>query len=132
MYARSRSASGRWSGCPCGGAGSAHRRGEILHVDLEAGRDGTRALDRVLQLPNVAGPEIVEQALQRARRVADDRPAETRRRLGQEITRERQELFRSLAQGRHVQIDHAQPVIQVAPKPLLRDFLERGPGSWPR
>ena len=127
MYASSRSARGRSSGLRAEAWDPRTAAGRSSTSISGAGRDGTRALDRVLQLPNVARPEIVEQARERAGCVANDRPAETRRRLGQEITGERRELVRSLAERRHVQIDHTQPVIQIAPIPVLRDVLEEIP-----
>ena len=88
-------------------------------------RNGAGAFDGVFQFSNVAGPGVVEQALQCARRVPDHRPAEAHSRLRQDLVRQAKEFFEPLPERRHVQVDHAEPVVQIAAKPTLCDLLEQ-------
>ncbi len=74
-------------------------------------------LEHVLELADVAGPVVGHQGLDRLRVDVGDQLAGPLRVEVQEVDRQLEDVLRALAQGRHVQADHVEPVVQVFAKP---------------
>ena len=83
------------------------------------GPQDDRPLHRVAQLADVAGPVIDPQDLLGGRRQIGDRPADGAGEKSQELPGQRQNVFRSIAQRRHDDFDHVQPIEQILAKPAV-------------
>ena len=93
--------------------------------DLRPGRQHHRALDRILQLAHVAGPVVRDQQLHRVGREAVDRLGVLLRIALEEELRERRNVAPAIAQRRHLERDHVQPVIQIFAEPAFRHLLRQ-------
>ena len=90
---------------------------QVLYAEVfVAIRQDQAAFDYVLQLPNVAGPVMFGQGVQKLQ-------SETMKPLVvglgkrlKEILREQRNVFRSLPQGRHVDAHHGNTEVQIFPK----------------
>ena len=90
-----------------------HFLGEVVQIDLGAGGQGARALDGVLQFPDVAGPHVTTQRVERARAIAHDRAAHSLGRLRQEVLQEGVQFIGTLAEWRNTKVDDTEPVVEV-------------------
>ena len=99
------------------------RRPELAEADRRALRHQHAALDRVIELADVARPRMLEQRLQRRRFEAADVLAVALRVLPQEVRRERGNVLAPLAQRRQLDLDRVQPEQQVLPEAAGRDLL---------
>lgn len=71
--------------------------GEIREVDERPQRKRTRLDDDVLQLPNVAGPAVIEQAIERLSGIAQDRALELRGVVLQRVLEQSVEILRPIS-----------------------------------
>src|SRR5258708_6287607 len=79
-------------------AGRAQR--EVAHADRIAARHERRALDRVVELADVARPRVVEQGLERRRLEAPELLAVTAGVPLEEVERQRRNVFPALGERR--------------------------------
>src|SRR5438093_1570739 len=96
---------------------------EIAGADRGGLRHQHAALDRVIELADVARPRMVEQRLQRRRLEAGDRLPVPLRVLLQEVRRQRRNVFTPLAQRRQGNLDRVQPEEQILAEPARRNFF---------
>ena len=97
-----------------------HVRRQIIGLDgLAAAQDGG-ALDRILQLPDVAGPRIAQHAFQRGRR-EPQRAAQLRRRAREEVLGQRRNVLAAIAQRRQGHLDHVETVEEILAEAPLAD-----------
>src|SRR5213078_2481593 len=97
-----------------------HVRRQIIGLDgLAAAQDGG-ALDRILQLPDVAGPRIAQHAFQRGRR-EPQRAAQLRRRAREEVLGQRRNVLAAIAQRRQGHLDHVETVEDILAEAPLAD-----------
>src|SRR5579864_7937814 len=111
------------SGLVAGRRGGERR--QVGRLDETTLRHDGRALEDVPQFTHVAGPGVpLEQA---HRRVADapDRAAVAAIRIGDERLDEDGQIVLAVAEGRQLDREHVQPVIEVFAKLVLPDGLER-------
>jgi len=94
---------------------------EMIGRDDASGRQHDRALNRVLELPDVARPVAGQEPLHRV--VADLGRRRPRRRavLVEEVRHEGRDVLAALAQRRQGDADDVQPVVQVLPEPAAGD-----------
>src|SRR6266540_2523868 len=103
----------------------APRQHDAVGADLLARRQDHRALDHVAQLAHVTGIPVAEQDLLGLAREPRRRLAHARREPRQEVPRERQDVLAAIAQRRHPDVEHVQPVVEVQPeRPLLHLVAE--------
>ena len=95
--------------------------GDQLGTDLALDGQHRRPLDHVLQLPHVAGPVIRLQQLQCPRRQLQVGLAVLLPVPGEEAPREQRNVLPALAQGRQLDGDDVQPIVQILPERAVRD-----------
>src|SRR5262245_32293411 len=103
-------------------------------IDDIAGRAEQRLLDHVAQLPDIAGPAMVPNAINGARREANLRSAVAATLQHQEVTGEEFSIAMPATKRRHVDGDDVQTVIEIGPElPGTHQFLQRpiGRGNEP-
>src|SRR5262245_36898018 len=104
------------------GAGE-HRARQRLQLDHRATRQRDRALDRILELADVARETVGEQPLERLGGDPLDLLAELARVPLEEVVDEQREVVLALAQRRQRDLDHVEPVVEVFAEARRRDFL---------
>ncbi len=85
--------------------------GQVAQIDRLAAAENHRALHHVAQLADISRPCVGDQRLAR---VARDRVRQLMmrlRRLRGKVFRELHDFARAVAQRRHLQLDHIQPVV---------------------
>ncbi|HEU4404828.1 MAG TPA: hypothetical protein VFS43_06010 [Polyangiaceae bacterium] len=97
-------------------------RAQVADVDQLAVGHDRRALGLVLQLADVARPPVPPQRLERPRAEAAHGLAQLARLGGEEGLREQRDVVAPLAQRRHVELDHVEPVVQVFAEAAGRDL----------
>src|SRR2546426_480651 len=108
-----------------------HRRGlpdhggKMLDVDEVRPREHDRPLDPVLELPHVPGPRVGHEALERARRQAADRLPVAGRLATKEVRDEQRNVFRALPEGRQLDVNDRDVVIEVPEKAAVVDGLAK-------
>ena len=115
---------------PDGGAspGRGHLGGQIGHVDGEAVAGGVGPLDDIVQLPDVARPLIAGKAALDLR--GEDRGTlKLQVELGQEVVGQLQNVPPAGPQGRHLDVDDIEPVVEVLPKVPGLDELRQVPAG---
>src|SRR3989442_5836922 len=111
--------------------------GKMLDVDEVRPREHDRPLDPVLELPHVPGPRVGHEALERARRQAADRLPVAGRLATKEVRDEQRNVFRALPEGRQLDVNDRDVVIEVPEKAAVVDGLakvaaRRGDDADPR
>ena len=96
---------------------------EIGRLDQRALRHQHRALDRVIELADVAGPGVLEQHLHRAALEAGEPLAVALRVLAEEVLRQQRQILAAVAQRRQPDLDRVQPEEQVLAEPAGRDLV---------
>src|SRR5688572_13317464 len=96
---------------------------ELARLDLRAGAEHDRALDRVLELADVAAPLVPHQEVERAVRQRLRPLARLLAVLLEEVCGQRRDVLAALVERRDPQRDHVQPVVEVLAKALLPDRL---------
>src|ERR1700745_2605824 len=81
---------------------------QIARANLRTLRHQHGALDRMVELANVARPRMIGRKLQRDRLETFELLAITLRRLPQEMVREERNVFLALAQRREMNLDRVQ------------------------
>src|SRR5262249_48379858 len=76
-------------------------------------REDDRALNDIFELPDIAGPVIGLEQLERASLDPSDRASKTRSVLGGKVLRERQNIFAPLAQRGHADGKNVQAVKEI-------------------
>src|SRR2546427_1057481 len=93
----------------------------------EANRGSLRhqhaALDRVIELADVAGPRMIQQRLKRRRFESGDVLAIPLRMQPKEVRGERRNVFTPIAERRQLNLDRVQPEEQILTEPTRRDLL---------
>ena len=93
---------------------------EIGRLDQRSGGHQHGALDRVIELADVAGPGVLEQHLHRAALEPGQPLAIALRVLPQEVLREQRQVLAAIAQRRQPDLDGVQAEQQVLPEPARR------------
>ena len=93
---------------------------EVGRLDQRALRHQHRALDRVIELADVAGPAVLEQHLHRAALEPGEALPVALRVLAEEVLREQRQILAAIAQRRQPDLDRVQPEQQVLPEPAGR------------
>ena len=96
---------------------------------VDALRHQHAALDRVIELADVARPRVIEQRLQRRRLEAAEVLPIALRVLPQEVRRQRRDVLAPLAQRRQLDFDRVQAEQQILTETSGRRLLRRG-WSW--
>ena len=86
---------------------------QIGHVDLRAGRQQQRLLDRRAQLAHVALPDVLDAGAQRGAGQRLGRAAEALRRVLQEVLDQQRNVLAPLGERRDDELDDAQPVVEI-------------------
>src|SRR5262249_55642712 len=112
------------------GVGALERSVQRLEPDELGRRERDAACDRVLELPHVAWPWLVLEVLDELGRELDDVPKPvTLAVLACELACEERNIAVALAERRHDQLDHVEPVVEVlaeAPRLDLRGEIAMG------
>src|SRR5579872_5762421 len=100
----------------------ASARGVLACAEPQIGRLDERplchqdgALDRMIELPDVSGPAVLEQRLHRAGLEAGQPFAIALRVLTKEMLREQRQILAAVAEGRQPDLDRVEPEEQVLP-----------------
>ncbi len=97
----------------------------MVAVDDVVVREQHRALDAVLQLPDVSRPVVVHQHVDRRRRDATN-PFAVRLAVDlHEVIRQQQDVGLAFAQRGHTDRKHVQSVVEILTKPSVRDELPK-------
>src|SRR5262249_22324834 len=102
-------------------------RGQQVSPDLQDRTPGQDdgPLDDVLQLSNVARPGVRAQAPQRRLRDLLDAPADARRELGHQEVDQQRQVFPAFAEGRQVDREDAEAVVEVLAEGAVADGPEQ-------
>src|SRR4029077_7459145 len=96
---------------------------KLRHDDLElrAVAQNDRSLNDILQFANIAGPIVTGERLDRLGWNAFDFPSHPSSVLLDKKASEYRDVLAALPQGRNVQWEYGQPVVEVRPELVLRD-----------
>ena len=122
------------SNVSCVGRRSGPRRdvvGQIALAERVAARQDDGALDDVLQLADVARPRVVHEAVERAARRLQARPAVLRAVEAEEVVDEERNVLAPSAQGRRGDRDDVEAVEEVLAEAPRADLARRDRG-WSR
>ena len=92
----------------------------------------TSALDEVLELAHVARPVVAREALHDVQREPGDRAALARVHLAAEVLGQRRDVLAPLPQGRDLDRNDVEAVVEVLAEVARRRPSPRGRGGWPR
>src|SRR5207302_464496 len=106
-------------GCDYPGTRGCEYKASERNLQHRAGRQNHRALDQVLQLADIPRPCASGQGVHGFRRDRLDRLVHPPGEMLDEMAHEQWNVFRALAQRRHLDGKNIQPVVEVAAKLLL-------------
>src|SRR5207302_6414773 len=94
---------------------------QVGRIDEASVAQYRRSLERVAQLPDVAGPVVAKQGFSRIARQTGWRPAERFADLFEERVAQRQDVGTSFPKRGNADVEHLQPVIQILAKVAALD-----------
>ncbi|MBP1637187.1 MAG: hypothetical protein H6Q10_3761 [Acidobacteria bacterium] len=100
---------------------------QVVHLDRLGLPGHHQPLEHVLQLAHVPGPRVLEQGRQRLRGHRARRVRPLAAEVGEEVLDQRRDVLLALAQGRDVQVNDVQAVVEILPERPLRDHLGQVP-----
>ena len=101
---------------PQGLAHAIVRQPDMLSLDHPALTEGNRLEQHVLQLPDIARPVIVRKAIHRRRRQLRQWTTDLPAGLVEKMLHQRGQPVQALTQGRDMQGQHVEPVIEILAK----------------
>ena len=115
-----------------GGGRPAQRLGQVVDVQISAAAQHGDPLHQVLELAHVARPVVAAQDLERGVGDRLDLGAALLVQHLEEVHHEQRDVLAPLAQRRHLDRDHVEPVEEVLAEAPVADRRRRDPGWWRR